>query len=76
MTTGSEPRYITIAAAVRRYGRSRSSIYVHLQRKDFVAITFNRSTLISVRSADAYFDAKPEWESGARKVGVKASVRK
>jgi hypothetical protein len=65
----SGPRYITIRAAVRHYGRSRSAIYVRLKHKDFEAIRVNAHVYIRVSSADAFFDAKPQWEPGGGRLG-------
>jgi hypothetical protein len=58
------PRYVTLKAAVKRYGRSRSSLYLHLKHKDFEAIKVNGHTLIRVESADKFFDDQPKWEAG------------
>jgi hypothetical protein len=54
--------------AARRYATSKSTIYIHLARKDFRAVKFGGRTLIDCASADKYFDALPPIQLGRRKV--------
>jgi excisionase family DNA binding protein len=62
------PRYSTINEAVRRYGTSRSTLYLLIKQRKIRAIKRGGRTLIDVASADAYFDALPEVRLSARRV--------
>jgi excisionase family DNA binding protein len=59
-----EPRYLAVNVAVRRYGRSRSTLYVLIRRKDIRAVKHGGRTLIDRASADKFFDNLPEVKLG------------
>jgi excisionase family DNA binding protein len=67
------PRYLSLRDATRRYGTSKSTLYLLIQRRDIRAIKFGGRTLVHVASADAFFDAQPTWMPGWQKVLLKAS---
>lgn len=54
------PRYLSLKDAARRYGTSRSTLYVHVKRGNIRAIKFGGRTLIDVASADKFFDTLPD----------------
>jgi hypothetical protein len=62
MNPESGPRYLSLKDAARRYATSKSTLYIHIKRKDFRTIKHGGRRLIHVASADAFFDAMPEGE--------------
>ena len=54
-----EPKLLGIAAATRRYGVGRSSIYELMAQGRIRAVKFGKKTLIDVASADGLFDSLP-----------------
>jgi hypothetical protein len=59
MISESVPRYISLRDTVRRYGTSKSTLYVHIQHGNIRAIKFGGRTLVDRASADRFFDALP-----------------
>jgi excisionase family DNA binding protein len=54
-----QPRYLCLKDAARRYGTSKSTLYLHIARGSIRAIKHGGRTLVDVASADAYFDNLP-----------------
>jgi excisionase family DNA binding protein len=54
------PRYISLKDAVLRFGTSKSTLYLMIQRGHIRAVKRGGRTLIDVESADKYFDSLPE----------------
>jgi excisionase family DNA binding protein len=57
------PRYLSVRGAARRYGTSKSTLYLHLKRRNIRAIKFGGRTLIEVASTDRFFDSRPEFKA-------------
>jgi hypothetical protein len=57
-----EPKLLGIAAATRRYGVGRSSLYELFAQQKLRAVKFGKKTLVDVASADAFFASLPAAE--------------
>jgi hypothetical protein len=64
----SAPRYLSLKDAARRYGTSKSALYVHIGRGNIRALKFGGRTLVDCASADRFFDGLPEVKLGASRL--------
>jgi hypothetical protein len=53
-------RFLDLKSTARRYGTSKSTLYLHIARGDIRAIKHGGRTLVDCASADRFFDALPE----------------
>jgi excisionase family DNA binding protein len=60
MIPESTPRYLGLRDAAKRYGTSKSTLYVLIKRGHIRAVKHGGRTLIDCASADKFFDGLPE----------------